>query len=139
MNASDLSSRLRLMHFTPEQRQLMWEFSLDPACSEVLLHLRDPRLRSFAIEEIGRNRLSVEDAEALCLSLALYPDEFYPPLRKTSPKQTLRRFVVKDVGFFINSVDRAIVTVREAGLDVQAEKSEQDGCICYSIRIPVKG
>lgn len=135
---SELASKLRLMRFSAEERQLLAKFDISPEYTEVLLRVRDPALRILAIRHVGSTHLSVEEAEELCLSLSLHPEEFIPPLRpkKEREEENLRRFVVKDVGFFINSVDRAIGSIRRAGFDVEAEKIEVDGFISYSIRIP---
>ena len=56
-------------------------------------------------------------------------------LTRVRPKP-VRRLVVKDVRLFCNSVDRAIVGIREAGFALEAEKEEDAGWIRYSIRIP---
>jgi len=40
------------------------------------------------------------------------------------------------VRLFINSVDRAIYSIREAGFSVEAEKEEEEAFIRYSIRVP---
>lgn len=135
---SELASKLRLLRFSAEERQLLAKFDIPPEYSEVLLRVRDPALRILAIRHVGSTHLSVEETEELCLSLSLHPEEFIPPLRpkREREEENIRRFVIKDVGFFINSVDRAIGSIRQAGFDVEAEKIEVDGFISYSIRIP---
>lgn len=135
---SRLCAKERLMHFAPEEQSLFSQFGLDPAYAEPILHLREPQLRRFAIRHVSTHGYSVEEATKLCLSLALHPEEFAPPIHPPTPqKRPVRRFVVKDVRFFVNSVDRAIGSIRSAGIDVEAVKCEEEGCITYSIRIPV--
>jgi ParB family chromosome partitioning protein len=48
----------------------------------------------------------------------------------------VRRFVIRDVRFFINSVDRAVSSIRGAGFDVECDKAEDEEAIEYLIRIP---
>ncbi len=135
---SRLSAKERLMHFSPEEQSLFAQTGLDPVFAEPLLHLREPDLRLFAIRHIATRGYSVEEANKLCLSLALHPEEFAPPIHPHPvPKRPVRRFVVKDVRFFVNSVDRAIGSIRSAGIAVEAVKSEEEGCITYSIKIPI--
>lgn len=135
---SALASKLRMRRFSGEERRLMSEFGISPDYSDALLHLRDPSVRLFAIEEIGRNGLSSEQAADLCLSLALTHDEYIPPTKPVAPppKGYVRRCVVKDVGFFVNSMDRTLDTIRESGIDVESLKQEEGGCITYTIKIP---
>ena len=134
---SELSAKLRILRFTSQERQLLIKYGFSLAYAEVFLHVRDPALRLFAIGKAGEEGLSLQEASDYCLSLALHPEEFVPPLHP-KPAQTakVRRFVVKDVGFFINSVDRAIGSIRQAGFAVEAEKVEGGEYVSYSIRIP---
>ncbi len=137
VSPSKLSAKMRLMHFSPAERHLFGELELDPDFAEPLLHLRETELRLFAMRHIAAKNLSLEEASRLCLSLALHPEEFSPPIRGESmPKRSVRRFVIKDVRFFINSVDRAVSSIRGAGFDVECDKVEDDTAIEYLIRIP---
>ncbi|MBQ3076065.1 MAG: ParB/RepB/Spo0J family partition protein [Clostridia bacterium] len=135
---SELSAKLRLLRFTREERRAFLAFGLDPSYAEPLLHLRETSLRLLAMEHVACHRLSPEEAVDYCLSLSLHREEFIPPLRTAavSNETPVRRFILKDVGFFINSVDRAIDSIREAGFDVDAIKDEEEDYISYSIKIP---
>lgn len=135
---SVLAAKLRMRRFSGEERRRMSEFGISSDYSDALLHLRDPSVRLFAIEEIGKNGLSSEQASDLCLSLALTHEEYIPPTRPMPPppKAYVRRCVVKDVGFFVNSVDRTLDSIRESGIQLESCKEEQGDCISYTIRIP---
>jgi len=136
--ASHLSAKLRLLSLSPEERRAFAESGLAPVYGECILHLRSPELRLLAIRHIGTNALTLEEAEIFCLSLALHPEEFAPPLKATFPSKSrpVRRFVVKDARFFANSVDRVLSSIRNAGIALESKKTEEDGFITYSIRIP---
>lgn len=132
-----LSSKMRLMHFTAEERHLFGELDLDPDFAESLLHLRESGLRLFAMRHIAEKGYTLEEANRLCLSLALHPEEFSPPVREEPfRKRCVRRFVVKDVRFFVNSVDRAVSSLRGAGFAVECDKAEDEEAVEYLIRIP---
>lgn len=136
--ASLLSAKLRLLNLSPAERRVFAESGLSPVYGESILHLRDSPLRLLAIRHISEKALSLEEAEIFCLSLALHPEEFAPPLKVpfTAKRRPVRRFVVKDAGFFVNSVDRVLSSIRNAGISVESVKTEEDGFISYSIRIP---
>ena len=134
---SQLAAKLRLMHFSPEERELFTRLQLHPDFAEPILHLRERELRLFAMRHIGEKGYGLEEASRLCLSLALHPEEFSPPVRGDSPpKRGVRRFVIRDVRFLINSVDRAVSSIRGAGFDVECDKAEDEDAIEYLIRIP---
>ncbi len=135
---SALSAKLRLLRFSSEERDLIESHSLTPRHADALLHLRDPAMRLFALNYMIENELSADGSEELCCTLSSHPEEFIPSLRPRGGVRIkpVRRLVVKDVRLFINSVDRAIVSIREAGFSVEAEKEEGEDFISYSIRVP---
>ncbi|MBR5295139.1 MAG: ParB/RepB/Spo0J family partition protein [Clostridia bacterium] len=135
---SALSAKLRLLRFTPEERDLIEKNDLTPRHADALLHLRDPAMRLFALNYMIENALPPDHSEELCSTLSTHPEEFVPALRPHSSRREspVRRLVVKDVRIFINSVDRAILSIREAGFSVEAEKEECEEFISYSIRVP---
>lgn len=47
-----------------------------------------------------------------------------------------RSYVIKDVRLFLNSVDRGLRVIREAGVDAQTERQETEDAIILTIRIP---
>lgn len=135
ISPSALSAKLRLLRFTPEERDLILEGRLSPAHADALLHLRDPAMRLFALNRMIEQNMAPAQAEELCLTLATHPEEFIPSLRPDT-KGSLRRVVVKDVRLFVNSVDRAIGSIREAGFPVEAQKEDEDSYVAYRIRVP---
>ncbi len=135
---STLSAKLRLLRFSQEERDLMEKNDLSPRHADALLHLRDPAMRLFALNYMIDNALTPDLSEELCATLSTHPEEFVPALRPRSilRQEPVRRLVVKDVRLFINSVDKAIFSIREAGFSVEAEKEEDEEYIFYSIRVP---
>ena len=54
---------------------------------------------------------------------------------KTAPRGR-RSYILKDVRLFLNSVDRGLRVIREAGVDAQTERQETEDAIILTIRIP---
>ncbi len=136
---STLWAKLRLLRFSPEERDLIEKHALSSRHTDALLHLRDPAMRLFALNYMTEHTLSPEQAQDLTLTLATHPEEFIPSLRPRTAEAiptTVRRLVIRDVRLFVNSVDRAILSIRQAGFSVEAEKEEEDAYISYSIRVP---
>lgn len=137
MSQSGLANKLRLLKYSPEERILIIEKGLSQRHARALLTVDEPALRRFALEYVAKNGLTVRQTEEFVSSLRSHPEEFLLPPPKARPKpHPVRRLVVKDVRLFINSVDRAIDSIREAGFSVEAEKEEEDAFFRYSIRVP---
>ncbi len=137
MSQSALANKLRLLKFTPEERIVICEKGLSQRHARALLQISEPRLRRFALSFVGDKGYTVRQTEEFISHLLSHPEEFVlggeKPRLKPHP---VRRLVVKDVRLFINSVDKAIYSIREAGFSVEAEKEEEEAFIRYSIRVP---
>ena len=46
--------------------------------------------------------------------------------------------VVKDIRLFLNTINKAIDTMKNAGIPAVAERHEESGCIEYRVRIPIQ-
>ncbi len=137
MSQSALANKLRLLKYTPEERILICEKGLSQRHARALLQINDPSLRRFALDYVGEKGYTVRQTEEFVSHLMSHPDEFLLKSAKSRPKpHPVRRLVVKDVRLFINSVDKAIYSIREAGVSVEAEKEEEESFIRYSIRVP---
>ena len=51
-------------------------------------------------------------------------------------KEKKRLFIIKDVRLFLNSVDRGLRLIRDAGIDAGCGREETDDEILLTIRIP---
>ncbi len=132
---SSVAAKLRLLRLAPEERQLLLEAGFDATRARAFLRVSDLPLRLYAIKCATEQDLSPRETDEFLDRLLASPEEYLAPARAAA-RRPLRKIVVKDVRIFINSVDRAIFTGREAGIDVEAVKSEEEGYVSYSIRIP---
>jgi len=138
MSQSAVANKIRLLRLTTTERILICENALTERHARALLRISDPSARLFALEYLLEKSYNVRQTEAFVAALLDHPDEFLvspKPKPKTKPKP-IRRLVVRDVRLFVNSVDKAIFNIREAGFSVEAEKQEEEQYISYSIRIP---
>ena len=55
---------------------------------------------------------------------------------QTTPPRRRKTFIMKDVRLFLNSLDRGLRLVRQAGVDAQAERRDTEDAILLTIRIP---
>lgn len=55
---------------------------------------------------------------------------------QTTPPSGRRTFILKDVRLFLNSLDRGLRLVREAGIGAESHREDTEDAILLTIRIP---
>ena len=126
-SASALANKLRLLRLGEECRAVLVEQHLTERHARALLRLEDENERLKAAKHIAKHHLNVAQAEQ-------YIEHRLAALQ-TSPAHR-RTFILKDVRLFLNSLDRGLRLVREAGIDAQAEREETEEGILLMIHIP---
>ena len=125
---SALANKLRLLRLSPACRELLVQNGLTERHARCLLRLEDEEERLAALRHIADKRLNVAQTEQ-------YIEQRLAALQSTPPKRR-RTFILKDVRLFLNSLDRGLRMVREAGVDARTERQETDDAILLTIRIP---
>ena len=125
---SALANKLRLLRLSPTCRRLLEESGLTERHARCLLRLEDEEERLSALRHIAGCHLTVAQAER-------YVERRLQALQSTPPKGR-KTFILKDVRLFLNSLDRGIRLVREAGVDAQTERTDTEEAILLTIRIP---
>ena len=125
---SALANKLRLLRLSPACRELLVRNGLTERHARCLLRLEDEEERLAALRHIADKQLNVAQAEQ-------YVDQRLAQLQSTPPKRR-RTFILKDVRLFLNSLDRGLRMVRDAGVDARTERQETDDAILLTIRIP---
>ena len=125
---SALANKLRLLRLSPACRELLVRNGLTERHARCLLRLEDGEERLAALRHIADKQLNVAQAEQ-------YIDQRLAQLQSTPPRRR-RTFILKDVRLFLNSLDRGLRMVREAGVDARTERQETEDAILLTIRIP---
>ena len=125
---SALANKLRLLRLSPDCCRLLTEHDLTERHARALLRLEDEEERLNALHHIIRQHLNVAQTEQ-------YIDKRLAQLQTTSPSGR-RVFLLKDVRLFLNSLDRGLRLVREAGIGVESRREDTEDAILLTIRIP---
>ena len=125
---SALANKLRLLRLSNECREILTAHSLTERHARALLRLEDEEERLSAARHIANRGFNVAQAEQ-------YIEDRLKKLQTTPPKQR-RNFILKDVRLFLNSVERGLRLVREAGVDAETERTDTEDAILLTIRIP---
>ncbi len=125
---SAVANKLRLLRLSPSCREILLSGGLAERHARCLLRLEDESERLQAARHMAERQLNVAQAEQ-------YVDQRLAALQATPPAGR-RTFIIKDVRLFLNSVDRGLRLIREAGIDAACGREETEDDILLTIRIP---
>ena len=128
---SAVANKLRLLRLSPACQAVLLENSLTERHGRALLRLEDEEERLAAAKRIAARKLNVAQAEQ-------YIERRLAELQSTPPAGR-RTYILKDVRLFLNSVDRGLRIVREAGVEAKCLREDTDEEIVMTIRIPRRG
>lgn len=124
---STLANKLRLLKLTREQRMKILQKNLSERHARALLRLEDEMKREEALDIIIERSLNVAQTEAYIQSL------LSPAPQRHEQKITP---LIRDVRLFLNTINKALHTMRGSGIAAESLKTEGPEYIEYLIRIP---
>lgn len=123
-----VANKLRLLRLPEDVRALLRENGLTERHARALLRLQDPEVQRRAAGDMVRRGMNVAQAEAYVEKL-LQSAQLTPPRGRST-------YIIKDVRLFLNSVDRGLHLMRQAGVDAGWNRQDTDREILLTIRIP---
>lgn len=123
-----VANKLRLLRLPEDVRALLRENGLTERHARALLRLQDPEVQRRAAGDMVRRGMNVAQAEAYVEKL-LQSAQVTPPRGRST-------YIIKDVRLFLNSVDRGLHLMRQAGVDAGWNRQDTDREILLTIRIP---
>lgn len=129
VSQSYVANKLRLLRLTDAEREKILTHGLTERHARALLRISGADKRMEVINHILSNGLSVAATDEYIDSLF---EEKTPAPKACAP----RKLVIRDLRLFYNSVDRAVSTMKQAGIDVTTERTEGERETVLTIRIP---
>lgn len=129
MAQSTVANKLRLLKLSEFEREQIKKCSLTERHARALLKLKDVDQRLDVIERVAKHGLNVEKTELFIEQIICTEKE-----RESFKK---RAVLLRDVRLFMNTINKAVETVKMAGVRADAKKTQNDDYIEYVIRIPV--
>lgn len=123
---SAVANKLRLLKHSPAVRAALREHGLSERHARALLKLPEEAQRLEAVARIVSRDLTVARTEALV-------EEMLARSPKPRPR---RKLLLKDLRLFLNSLDRHLETLRQAGIEAAAERAETEEAIVLTITLP---
>lgn len=122
---STVSNKLRILRLPEEMRFELAKSGLTESHARALLMLEDDNQRARALSIIVDRHLNVAESERMINQMINRNNRSRNPLRG-----------IRDVRLFINTLNHAVDTIRRAGVEADAARSETEEYIEYVVRIP---
>lgn len=127
---STIANKLRLLNLTYDEQDWIVQAGLSERHARALLRIMDVELRREALSKIIAQNLNVAQSEELIEKL-LYDSTAPEEVKKGS-----RKIVIRDVRIFINTINKAVSTMQEAGIDAVCKHKDSGEFIEYTVKIP---
>lgn len=125
---SSIANKLRLLRFDDKIQEKITKKGLTERHARCLLQLLDqPEILSEALDQIEKRCLNVAQTE-----------QYVKTLLGRSKGKPVRIFLLKDVRIFVNTIHKAIDTMKLAGIQASSEQHEEGDQIIFTVRIPKK-
>ena len=127
---STIANKLRLLRLGFEEQEWILTAHLSERHARTLLRINDENLRREVLSRIIADGLGVGEAEALVTEVLTKKNE---PVHEKKPEY---KIAVKDVRIFVNTINKAVDTMRLSGINAISRRSETDDYIEYTVKIP---
>ena len=125
---STIANKLRLLKLTDEEKALVVRYKLTERQARALLRLPSEQ-RPDAVHYIGSNDLNTAQTDQYIDGL----------LKGAPPKQKVtRRWSYRAVNLYINTFNKTIDAMKEAGINCETTKNRTDDFVEYVVKIPLK-
>lgn len=118
-----LNNKLRLLHLTDAQQEFCRANGLTERHARAVLRLEDSQ-RLGALQVFARQNMNARQADEYVQRLLLNKEKKRPiPM-------------VRDVRIFVNTINKAVRLMVDAGVNASTRKVEGEGFVEYTVRIP---
>lgn len=123
---STIANKLRLLKLSDEEKAMVLRFKLNERQARALLRLPNER-RKAAIEAISTGQLNTAQT-----------DRYIDELLTEKPKQKIqKRWSFRAVNLYINTFNKTIDAMKEAGINCEAKRNKTDEFMEYVVKIPL--
>lgn len=128
---STVANKLRLLKLSMEEQDWILQAGLSERHARSLLRIDDEDIRKELLSKIVAENLNAKETEELVLKLLCQATV------NNNQKQE-KKFVVRDVRIFVNTINKAVDTMRLSGINAVSKKLETEEYIEYTVQIPKK-
>ncbi len=133
-NQSTIANKLRLLRLSETVKRQLVMNKLSERHARALLRLHDETIQLEILNEIVTKNLNVQETEKLVEKALLACQK-----KEMQKKKEAKLGISKDLRLFFNTINKAIESMKQAGVMARAEKTDHENYIKYSIIIPKSG
>ncbi|MCI9274166.1 MAG: ParB/RepB/Spo0J family partition protein [Clostridiales bacterium] len=126
---STIANKLRLLKLNGEERRRIVEEGLTERHARALLRLKSSEDRQTILTQVIQKGLNVHQTETLI-------DQLLENSQSSEKKELRRTVIIKDVRLFMNTISKAVDTMRLSGIPAVTTQNETDDYIECVVRIP---
>lgn len=126
---STVANKLRLLKLTEEEREMIVQAGLTERHARALLRVQDDSLRLSTLKQVIEKKMNVQQTEDFISRLLEH-------LETRQKKTSKRTIIIKDVRIFMNTIQKAVSTMRMSGIPAITAQNETDDYIECVVRIP---
>ena len=127
MSQPSLANKIRLLRLSGEEQRMVLENHLTERHARALLRMEDSEKRMAALKTVIARKMNVAQTDTYIKSLLE---------QEGQAKRPKRTFIAKDVRLFLNTIDHAVQTMKEAGIGAAFQRKETDEYYECVVRIP---
>lgn len=126
---STIANKLRILKLSDEEREIITKYNLTERHARALLRLGSKEDRLEILNRIIKYNLNVEKTESTI-------DEY---IGKVKEKESYRKRskVFQNVKIFVNTINKAVETMKAAGIAADSKKIQNEDYIEYRVKIPI--
>jgi len=136
VSQSYIANKLRILKLSKEEQNIIIEYGLTERHARSFIRISDDEERKNAVSTVIKRSMNVSSTEK-------YIDKILAEKEKESinykhiqnPRQ---KFIVKDIKLFLNTIDKAVDTVAQSGIEIKSEKVDKGEYIEICLTVPKK-
>ncbi|MFW5749423.1 MAG: nucleoid occlusion protein [Halanaerobium sp.] len=121
---STIANKLRLLNLSTEIRQKLLQAELSERHGRALLKLESPAEQLEVINKVSKNEFNVRETEKLIKKR-----------KEPSKKKKKIKHISDDLRLFANSLEKRIAEIKDSGIRVEFERSDDRDSIEYYIKL----
>lgn len=129
---STIANKLRLLRLTFEEQEWILTANLSERHARALLRINNSNLRREVLSRVITENMNVLETEAFVTDVLMKKSAPQP----SEEKKPTKKAAVKDVRIFVNTINKAVDTMRLSGINAISRRSETDDYIEYTVKIP---
>lgn len=125
---SYVANKLRLLRLSKQEQEITLKNKLSERHARALLRVTGREERTKLLTQIALRGLTVAQTEELV--------EKYLTNLEQRPEQNRRKFIIKDIRIFFNTVEHAVQVLKDAGIRAELDREEEEEFYICKMKIP---